>query len=180
MAHEELGAPDHQRRLREVIERFLDQASVLVGDEWTFTVGLGTPQGGAAGLRQSATEARIAAESAVASGHLGAIESTDATGLRRVLLDFYASPLSRTLLDDILSPLDALGAERADMSVRTLLAYLSTRNSLVRAAELLTLHPNAVNYRIRRIEQTLELNLEDPDTRFALELACRLRLVSIG
>jgi sugar diacid utilization regulator len=178
VASEELGAPDHQRRLREVVERFIQQAAVLVGEDWTFTVGLGTPQGGAAGLRQSATEARIAAESAVASGRLGAIESTDVTGLRRVLLDFYASPLSRTLLDDILSPLDALGPERADMSVRTLLAYLSTRNSLVRAAELLTLHPNAVNYRIRRIEQTLDLELDDPDTRFALELACRLRLVA--
>lgn len=178
VASEELGAPDHQRRLREVVERFVRQAAVLAGEDWTFTVGLGTPQSGAAGLRQSATEARIAAESAVASGRLGAIESTDVTGLRRVLLDFYASPLSRTLLDDILSPLDALGSERADTSVRTLLAYLSTRNSLVRAAELLTLHPNAVNYRVRRIEQTLALNLDDPDTRFALELACRLRLVS--
>lgn len=178
VASEELGAPDHQRRLREVVERLVERGTALAGDGWTFTVGLGTPQSGAAGLRQSATEARIAAESAVAAGRLGAVELTDVTGLRRVLLDFYASPLSRTLLDDVLAPLDALGPERADASVRTLLAYLSTRNSLVRAAELLTLHPNAVNYRIRRIEQILDLDLDDPDAHFALELACRLRLVS--
>lgn len=180
VASEELGAPDHQRRLREVVERFVAQASTVAGPGWTFTVGLGTPQQGAAGLRQTATEARIAAESAVAAARWGAVEATDVTGLRRVLLDFYASPLSRKLLDDVLTPLDLLGAERADVSVRTLLAYLSTRNSLARAAELLTLHPNAVNYRIRRIERTLELDLDDPDTRFALELACRLRLVSRG
>jgi DNA-binding PucR family transcriptional regulator len=55
---------------------------------------------------------------------------------------------------------------------------VSTRNSLARAAAVLTLHPNAVNYRIRRIEQTLNLDLDDPDTRFAIELACRLRLVT--
>ncbi|WP_423464062.1 PucR family transcriptional regulator [Promicromonospora sp. MS192] len=180
VASEELGAPDHQRRLREVVERFVEQVTELVGDGWTFTVGLGTPQSAAAGLRQSATEARIAAESAIAAGRLGAVEATDVTGLRRVLLDFYASPLSRTLLDDILSPLDALGPERADVAVRTLLAYLSTRNSLARAAELLTLHPNAVNYRVQRIRRTLDLDLDDPDTRFALELACRLRLVANG
>nr|WP_236720136.1 helix-turn-helix domain-containing protein [Rathayibacter sp. VKM Ac-2630] len=42
---------------------------------------------------------------------------------------------------------------------------------------MLLLHPNAVNYRVRRIEQSLELDLEDPDTRFALELACRLRIM---
>lgn len=180
VASEELGAPDHQRRLREVAERLVAYGRSVAGEGWTFTVGLGTPQSGAAGLRQSASEARVAAESAVAAGRLGAVEVTDVTGLRRVLLDFHASPLSRTLLDDLLAPLDALGTEPADTAVRTLLAYLSTRNSLARAAGLLTLHPNAVNYRVRRIERTLGLDLDDPDTRFALELACRLRLVAGG
>jgi sugar diacid utilization regulator len=175
---EEPGAPDHQRRLREVVERFVGLATAITGEDWAFTVGLGTPQSGALGLRQSATEARIAAESAVAGGRLGATVVTDVTGLRRVLLDFSASPLSRTLLDDVLAPLDALGPERCLVAVRTLLAYVSTRNSLARAAAALTLHPNAVNYRIRRIEQTLNLDLDDPDTRFAVELACRLRLVT--
>jgi sugar diacid utilization regulator len=175
---EEPGAPDHQRRLREVVDRFVELATAITGEDWAFTVGLGTPQSGALGLRQSATEARIAAESAVAGGRLGAVVVTDVTGLRRVLLDFSASPLSRTLLDDVLAPLDALGPERSLVAVRTLLAYVSTRNSLARAAAVLTLHPNAVNYRIRRIEQTLNLDLDDPDTRFAVELACRLRLVT--
>jgi sugar diacid utilization regulator len=175
---EEPGAPDHQRRLREVVDRFVELGTAAIGPVWAFTVGLGTPQSGAPGLRQSATEARIAAESAVAGGRLGSVVVTDVTGLRRVLLDFSASPLSRTLLDDVLAPLDALGPERSLAAVRTLLAYLSTRNSLARAATVLNLHPNAVNYRIRRIEQTLALDLDDPDTRFAVELACRLRLVT--
>jgi sugar diacid utilization regulator len=175
---EESGAPDHQRRLRDVVEELVAFCGSVAGEEWTFTVGLGTPQSGASGLRQSATESRITAETAVASGRLGAIEMTDVTGLRRVLLDFYASPLSRTLLDDVLAPLDALGPERSAIAVRTLLAYLSNRNSLARAGEVLTLHPNAVNYRVRRIEQSLKLDLEDPDSRFALELACRLRLMA--
>jgi DNA-binding PucR family transcriptional regulator len=178
LASEESGAPNHQRRLRDVIETLVAFGAEVAGEEWTFTVGLGTPQSGASGLRQSATEARITAETAVASGRLGTIEVTDVTGLRRVLLDFYASPLSRALLHDVLAPLDALGEERAAIAVRTLLAYLSNRNSLARAGEALMLHPNAVNYRVRRIEQSLQLDLEDPDTRFALELACRLRLMA--
>jgi len=178
LASEESGAPDHQRRLRDVVEQLVSFATSVAGEDWTFTVGLGTPQSGASGLRQSATEARITAETAVASGRFGAIEVTDVTGLRRVLLDFYASPLSRALLDDVLAPLDATGVERAAIAVRTLLAYLSNRNSLARAGEILMLHPNAVNYRIRRIEQSLGLDLDDPDTRFALELACRLRMMA--
>lgn len=174
---EEHGAGDHQRRLREVGERLQRQAQRLAGSGWAYTLGLGTPQLGAIGLRQSAAEARIAADSAVAAGRPGGVELTDVTGLRRVLLDFYASPISRSLLQDVLTPLDALGPERATTSVRTLLAYLAHRNSLVSAGRELNLHPNAVGYRLKRIRDVLQLDLDDPDVRFAVELACRVRLL---
>ena len=177
VATEEHGAGDHQRRLREVMERVQAHASQLAGEEWTYTVGLGTPIAGAPGLRQSAAEARVAADSAIAAGRAGGIEFTDVTGLRRLLVDFYASPVSRNLLDDILQPLDSLGPERSLTAVRTLLSYLSHRNSLVHAGRELNLHPNAVGYRIKRARDLLEVDLEDPDARFAVELACRVRLL---
>lgn len=175
---EEHGAGDHQRRLREVATVVQRHARTLAGEGWAFTLGLGTPQLGATGLRQSAAEARIAAESAVAAGRPGGVELTDVTGLRRVLLDLYASPISRDLLHDVLAPLDTLGPERATTAVRTLFAYLAHRNSLVHAGRELNLHPNAVGYRLKRIRETLQLDLDDPDTHFAVELACRVRLLS--
>lgn len=174
---EETGAGDHQRRVREASAAIADQAQVLGGGDWDVTLGLGTPQSGPEGLRRSAAEARVAAETAVSSGRVGHIEVTDVTGLRRVLLDFYASPISRELLTDMLSPLDAQGTEKAHTAVRTLLAYLGHRNSPTRAATELALHPNAVTYRIRNIEAALQLDLHDPNTRFAVELACRVRLI---
>lgn len=177
VSSEDHGAGDHQRRLRDVIVRVQAQARRLIGDGWTYTVGLGTPQTGAAGLRQSAAEARVAADSAIAAGRLDAVELTDVTGLRRLLLDFYASPVSRNLLDDLLHPLDALGPERSATAVRTLLSYLGNRNSLTQAGRELNLHPNAVGYRIRRVREVLDVDLDDPDTRFAVELACRVRLI---
>lgn len=172
------GRGDHQRRLREVAAGIADHAQTLAGGRWESTVGMGTPQVGATGLRQSAAEARIAAETAVASGRVGHIVATDVTGLRRVLLDFYASPTSRKLLEDLLRPLDSEDPHKAETAVRTLLAYLSNRNSPARAGRELLLHPNAVTYRMRKIEKALQLDLEDPDTRFAVELACRVRLLS--
>lgn len=174
---EEHGAGDHQRRVREVAERIQQRARELAGGDWAYTLGLGTPQVGALGLRQSAAEARIAAESAIAAGRLGGVELTDVTGLRRVLLDVYASPISRELLHDILRPLDELGAERALQSVRTLLVYLAHEGSLVNAGRELNLHPNGVGYRMRRIRELLGIDLADPDARFAVELACRVRLL---
>lgn len=178
VSSEEHGAADHQRRLREVGERIQQQARALAGPGWEYTLGLGTPQMGAVGLRLSAAESRMAAESAIADGRAGAVELTDVTGLRRVLLDFFASPISRKLLVDILQPLDDLGADRSETAVRTLLSYLSHRNSLANAGRELHLHPNAVGYRLRGIRQVLQLDFDDPDTRFAVELACRVRLLS--
>ncbi|MDP3952963.1 CdaR family transcriptional regulator [Microbacterium sp.] len=174
---EEHGAADHQRRVREVAVRIQEQARVLAGSGWAYTLGLGTPQLGAIGVRQSAAEARIAAESAIAAGRLGGVELTDVTGLRRVLLDVYASPISRDLLHDILRPLDALGPERALTAVRTLQSYLANGSSLVHAGHELMLHPNGVGYRMRQIRERLDVDLDDPDTRFAVELACRVRLL---
>ncbi|WP_431075193.1 PucR family transcriptional regulator [Microbacterium phyllosphaerae] len=177
---EEHGAGDHQRRVREVAMLVQRQARELAGTDWAYTLGLGTPQLGALGLRQSAAEARIAAESAIAAGRVGGVELTDVTGLRRVLLDLYASPISRELLHDILRPLDDLGPERALQSVRTLLVYLAHEGSLVHAGKELMLHPNGVGYRMRRIRDLLGIDLSDPDARFAVELACRVRLLGSG
>ncbi|MFD0664126.1 helix-turn-helix domain-containing protein [Thermocatellispora tengchongensis] len=56
----------------------------------------------------------------------------------------------------------------------TLKAYLDTWGSRNRAAELLSLHPNAVAHRVRRISEALGLDLTDPQTRFALQLACHV------
>lgn len=174
---EEHGAPDHQRRVREVAVRVQEHAQVLTGAGWSYTLGLGTPQLGALGLRQSSAEARIAAESAIAAGRSGGVALTDVTGLRRVLLDVYASPISRDLLHDILRPLDELGPDRALTAVRTLQAYLAHEGSLVHTGRELMLHPNGVGYRMRQIRELLDIDLTDPDVRFAVELACRVRLL---
>lgn len=174
---EEHGSSDHQRRVREVAVLIQERAHALAGSGWEYTLGLGTPQLGALGLRQSAAEARLAAESAIAAGRLGSVALTDVTGLRRVLLDIYASPISRDLLDDVLRPLDAMGAERTATAVRTLLSYLAHGGSLVHAGRDLTLHPNGVGYRMRRIRELLDVDLDDPEVRFAVELACRVRLL---
>lgn len=174
---EETGAGDHQRRLRDVATQLQDYAKELTSGDWVYTLGIGTPQQGAVGLRQSAAEARVAADTAIAANRTGGVELTDGTGLRRVLLDLYASPISRTLLDDVLAPIDALGAERAATAVQTLFAYLANGNSLARAGRDLNLHPNAVGYRLKGIREALQLDLADPDTRFSVELACRVRLL---
>ena len=136
--------------------------------------GIGTARRGIDGLRESAMEARAAAEIAVRSR--ASVHVFDATGINRVLAAIAGTPLSRRVIDDLLAPLDELGPVRAATAIETLGAYLDARGSLKGAAVRLRLHPNAVNYRIRRIVERLDADLTDPDISFALHLACRVRL----
>ncbi|HEX4357092.1 MAG TPA: helix-turn-helix domain-containing protein [Pseudonocardia sp.] len=139
--------------------------------------GIGSAHPGPAGLRTTAAEARAAAAGARAAGRPHTAAAFDATGVRRVLAEIRASTLSRNVLDALLAPLDKLGPERANTAIETLGALLDAQGSPQAAAARLHLHPNAVRYRIRRIRQHLDVDLDDPDARFALLLACRVRLI---
>jgi DNA-binding PucR family transcriptional regulator len=48
---------------------------------------------------------------------------------------------------------------------------------MVRTAQKLHLHRNAVTNRLRSITELLDVDLDDPDQRLALQLACRARLL---
>ncbi|MFE6286262.1 PucR family transcriptional regulator [Streptomyces sp. NPDC057877] len=58
--------------------------------------------------------------------------------------------------------------------VRSLTAYLDTGGDIPRAAERLTLHPNTLRYRLRRVRERFGVDLDDPDTRLVVMLAVRL------
>jgi sugar diacid utilization regulator len=142
-----------------------------------FAAGVGGPHEGVEGLHATAAEASAAASIARGEERGGEVVGFDAVGLRRMLLAWSGSDPARKAIDDLLAPLDRLGGAKTDAAVRTLAAYLAEQGSLVRAGARLHLHRNAVAYRIRRIAALLEADLADPDDRFALELACRARLV---
>jgi purine catabolism regulator len=61
--------------------------------------------------------------------------------------------------------------EREADLVKTLAAYLDHGGSLVDAAEALFVHRNTLLHRVQRIEELLELDLRDPQTRLNLHVA---------
>lgn len=81
------------------------------------------------------------------------------------------------LADRVLLPLQY---ERASSRVRleaTLHAWLRHHGSQRAIAAQLEVHPQTIRYRLRRLRELFGDDLNDPDTRFALEVALRNRSV---
>ena len=125
----------------------------------------------------SAAEARGAMLTARAAGKPAGVAAHDAVGVQRMLMEWYTSDTARASVRDQLAPLEKLGTARADTTIRTLAAYLDEQGSIVKTAQKLHLHRNAVANRLRGITDLLDVDLDDPDQRLALQLACRARLL---
>jgi sugar diacid utilization regulator len=142
-----------------------------------FRAGVGAPHEGPMGLRASAAEAKGALLAARAALKPAGVAAHDAVGVRRMLMEWYSSDTARASVRDQLAPLEKLGPARADTAIRTLAAYLDEQGSIIKTAQKLHLHRNAVANRLRGITELLDMDLDDPDQRLALQLACRARLL---
>jgi sugar diacid utilization regulator len=132
---------------------------------------------GVEGLRTAVSEARGAVATGRAEDRANTVLSFDASPLRRLLAEISASPAARSSIEGLLAPLDQLGDRRALIAIATLQVYLDERGSLKESGRRLHLHPNAVAYRIKQIRGRLDVDLDDPEQRLALQVACRTRLM---
>ncbi|HEY5197874.1 MAG TPA: helix-turn-helix domain-containing protein [Solirubrobacteraceae bacterium] len=95
---------------------------------------------------------------------------------RLVTLVLHRDP---QLLDELagrcLAPLDGLTPAAAERLLATLGAWLRCQGSVPDVAEVLHVHPQTVRYRLARLRECFGAALDDPDARFALELATRAK-----
>jgi hypothetical protein len=72
-----------------------------------------------------------------------------------------------------LAPLETVSDTSAEKLRATLAAWLRRRGRVDEAARDLDVHPQTVRYRLKQLRRLFGDTLEDPDGRFALELALR-------
>jgi sugar diacid utilization regulator len=137
--------------------------------------GVGSAYAGTEGLLASAAEAKAAVAAARTSGQANTAIAFDSAGLRRTLVEWYASDTAQAAVGTVLAPLTKLGPVPGERLIRTLHVYLDQRGSLTKTAKLLNLHRNAVAYRINRIFELLDIDRTNPDDLLLLQLACRAR-----
>lgn len=140
--------------------------------------GVGSVHSGPAGLLSTVAEAQAAVTAARTSGQAGAVVPFDSVGLRRTLVEWYASDTAREAVATVLAPLAGLGGGRSERLIQTLHVYLDHQGSLTRTAATLNLHRNAVAYRIDRIFSLLDVDPGNPDDLLLLQLACRARALA--
>jgi PucR-like helix-turn-helix protein/diguanylate cyclase with GGDEF domain len=95
---------------------------------------------------------------------------------RLVTLVLHRDPqLLEELAQRCLAPLDGLTPAAADRLLATLGEWLRWQGSVPDVATALHVHPQTVRYRLARLRDRFGPALDDPDSRFELELATRSR-----
>ena len=94
------------------------------------------------------------------------------------LLILADEDLAAALRDRRLAPLARLRPAQRDRIAETLLAWLQLGENAAEVAQRIHVHPQTVRYRLRQITELFGDQLRDPDCRFELQLALRIRLLT--
>ncbi|QGK72299.1 PucR family transcriptional regulator [Allosaccharopolyspora coralli] len=155
------GGPDVSKVLSWV--RSLDRE---LPDDVSLFVGVG----GNAGLREVVASRREADESVAVHTDRGgpAVVYDDAWHevlLRRLR---HVAQVGRAPTRGPVVELRRHDAQRGTRYVETLRAWLECQGDLAAAAARLEVHPNTVRYRMRKLAEVTEVDLEDPNSRLAM------------
>ena len=96
-------------------------------------------------------------------------------GIERLLVHLLGNPELEQFASDTLGELLIYDQQHRGELVHTLDVFLRCNGNHVRAAEQLHLHRNTLLYRLERAREILGRELEDAETRLALQVALRIR-----
>ncbi len=165
-------------RVRRLVEEVRDQLTTrspsgLVG------AGISRPVAGLSSLREAYREAKDAVSIA---NELGDIEDTTFYGdlkLFQLLLALKERNLDhmRRFYQDTLGLLVEHDERKQGDLIRTLNGFFEANGNLAKAAQDLDVHRNTLVYRLERISELTEMNLDDADNRLILHLALKIQRV---
>lgn len=92
-------------------------------------------------------------------------------GVYRILLQVSRPEELIAFMHDTLNPLYEYDGKRDTTLVETLRAFLRCGCNATTTAEALIVHPNTISYRLRRIEELLQVNCHDPQALLEFQFA---------
>ncbi|WP_406502525.1 PucR family transcriptional regulator [Streptomyces sp. NBC_01602] len=132
-------------------------------------VGIGGPQAALADVHASYTEALRAARTAQNTRIIGQVVRHDQLGVYRLLTELPANLLRHSLPPG----LDRLREHGNASLIHTLEAFLDNAGHVSRTAEQLHISRATLYYRLRRIEEVADINLDNGDDRLAVHIGLK-------
>lgn len=130
--------------------------------------GVGTPAKDLTIWRESFRQAGQALEMARRLGETQPLYFPDLS-VYRLLMQIEHNPELINFQEQTIGPL--LAHEGGDDLIQTLETYFENKSNLSQTAEALFIHRNTLLYRMERIQEILNLDLDRPTTRLAVQLA---------
>ena len=124
-------------------------------------------------FQQALDEAVLAARGAAALDRWGVASTKEQVGAYGAIL--AGGDELRRFSARLLGPLVDYDERHGTALVQTLTAYLDCAGSPTATARALNLHINSLYYRLQRIAELGRIDTDDPEVRFALQLALRVR-----
>jgi purine catabolism regulator len=175
-----LDEPQQTQRLKQIVSVLHEALSKVVPDG-EVRAGVGRPMMGLAALRESFREAeralalpeKLCDEKTVAFfGDLSLYELLVGVNDMRLLARFSEHWLASLMRYDEQHHTDLLP---------TLSAYFDNNGNMARTAHVLNIHRNTLVYRLGRITEIIQLDMDDSNVRLNLHLALKIhRLLSAG
>lgn len=157
---------DETNLLNNVVEELQEIAGTRL-----VIAGVGRAGTGLTGVRQSRSEALMAYSTAVATDRIGLVRFED-LGVERLLAQVAHEPTAADYVASALGPL-----EGDPKLLHTLEVYLQNGGNKVATAAALPLHRSSLMYRLGKLGELLEIDLNDAEACQELWLALRLRRI---
>ncbi|MFD1360842.1 helix-turn-helix domain-containing protein [Lentibacillus salinarum] len=134
--------------------------------------GAGNPYRGIENIAVSHDEANKALSYLSSQKYVNFIQYNE-IGVNRLFLNQSKKEIA-AFLNETLGPLQLNTGKTKDLE-KTLDTYIACNKSATQAAEKLHIHINTLYQRLKKIEQLLNLNLNDPKDFLQIQLACHLK-----
>ncbi|MFW6116536.1 MAG: PucR family transcriptional regulator [bacterium] len=145
------------------------------GTGYTVTIGVGDHKPGVETASESYAEAKLAVEVGRSSGKRGCTVFYSDLGIYRLLYDIYDVVQERDFVDETLMPLIEYDQQHDTEFYQTLVRTVELDWNLQRTSEALHIHYNTAKYRLKRVEEILNLDLSmyENKLKIALAVCCR-------
>jgi len=144
---------------------------------WTVSVGIGQLYSDLLSIPRSYREAQHAVKIGRALNGPNAISSFSELGIYRMLLQFAQSQNPNEFFCEALQRLLEYDQQADKELVKTLTAFLECNGNLTETSDRLFIHRNTLKYRLERIRDITQIDLDDSENRLMLHLGLKMNQI---